>query len=198
MKKQFLLNVLLSGLLCNCINNTTSNVKNSNSTKINPISKNDTLDVVALDLLLSCDNYAYFEEFYRIPYSGCVYDPAENAINKLGWADIILIPRQSFKSKYLGLDDEKIDSVVQSVNEMTTEEIKKRFNVFVFVIDKKHLQAGENQEIKYYPKYPCPKKIFQYSFNVKKWIFSDSTLVQDESEDNEWVRQKISEQLLKE
>lgn len=174
------------------------NVKSSEEIFIN-----DSINTTLLDSLLICDRYAYFEadifphqSYYRIPYNGCLYNPTNNYTNRLGWADVILIPKRSSEFDLSNIDDyDKIDSLVAIINRMHPIELKKKFIPIIFLIEKKYLHYMENVEINYYPKLPYVKKMFEYSNRLEKWIMTDSINITNEIDDNKWVDMKIQERI---
>jgi len=168
----------------------------------NAYEKVDSIDNNALDLLLSCGDYSYFENestplksYFRIPYNGCLYNPSVSPDNELGWADVIIIPRNDYKKEFLSIKGDNIDLIEATLKKMPISELKIKFEPIVFLIEKKYLHYSKNAEINYYPKLPYLKKMFVYEDEFKKWELVDFIEIHSESEDGKWVDEKIIEML---
>lgn len=165
------------------------------------ISKVDSTRQDYLDLLLSCGKYSYFpngdrllRSYFSVPYNGCVFNPKYHPNNKLGWANIIIIPKHEYEMDFSDINEnQKIDLIEGVVNNMSQKELKLKFDLIIFLIEKKYLHYVENAEINYYPKLPYVKKAFVYKKDLKKWTLVYSVKIEDESEESKWTDKVIAE-----
>ena len=199
MKKRTLYTICIL-LLFGCSNNRTQNnvnIETVNNSEWRDQESNPYLDSTlseAFDMLIvSCGEYAYFDRFLRIPYNGCLYNPSNNPNNKLGLADIILTPKKSYEFEFRTSIDNYViqDSIVANVNRLLFNEIKTKFSITIFLIEKKYLQYIENAEINYYPNLPYTLKMFEYNDNSNKWCLSDSAIISIGSDGDKWVKSKL-------
>ena len=100
-----------------------------------------------LDAFLDCDNYAYMDEFYRIPDYGCPYNPKYNAKNTLGWADVVLLLKDKDKDIYKKFSDDEIYSKEDFVSGLTYESKKSDYIPIIFLIEKEYLKYRKNVEV---------------------------------------------------
>jgi len=148
-----------------------------------------------LDLLLFCGEYNYFpnqnpsaKSYFEVPYNGCVYNPKYHPNNKLGWAQIILIPKSESERRFSNITKpDKIDSIEKVVNDMNVSQLKTNFIPLIFLIDTKYLVYKDNAEINFYPELPYVKKLIIYKNESKKWISIDSIKVRNEAADDDWI-----------
>ena len=164
------------------------------------ISKDDSIQLNSMDLLLSCGKYSYFPKedrllrsYFSVPYNGCVFNPKYHPENKLGWAEVFIIPKSEYEREFSNLQDHQIDSIEEVVNKMGHKELKLKFDLIIFLIEKKYLQYVENAEINYYPKLPYVKKAFVYRGDLKKWTLAYSVKIEDESEESKWTNKVLAE-----
>lgn len=95
-----------------------------------------------LDQILVCDNFDIRDGYYQIPDYGCTYD---NKINKLGNANVIIIPKtEKFQTNLIEshcLDDmDCLKDVYKNISSLTMKEFKNNFNAIIFIIDKRFLK----------------------------------------------------------
>lgn len=191
--------IVLVSLIFTCCKNNAE--KKANKQEVNPakmdkqvFSSNANSTHKALDMLLiSCGDYSYFENYFRIPYHGCLYNPANNPNNVLGMADIVLIPERNMLN-YSLYDDEyyrQQDSIVQSVNNMSVNEIKEEFYVIVFLVRKNDLEYKNNSEIEYYPNLPYKVEMYEHKSDQNEWNLKDSTIIHIYSDETKWVESQL-------
>ena len=197
MKTTSLLFLLLFFLIC-CKN---TPEKKANKQEVSPLTKgkqvisaNTETNGKALDMLLtSCGDYSYFENYFRIPYNGCLYNPTYNPNNILGLADIVLIPKQQYELTFFANsgDSDEQNSINSVISKMSANELKDQFKIIVFLIDKQYLSYIENAEINYYPDLPYKVKIYEYETELKEWNLESSIEIHNEGGEYKWVKAQI-------
>lgn len=187
---KIIFNITIIIIILSCSNSKASNLNNANQKNavedlsINVIQYN-------FDTILKCNSYAYFDGYMRIPDQGCIYNPEFNSINSWGWADIVLIPREKFNIQSENYDAQ--DSLILSIDKMSSKVIKSKFNVLIFLINKKYLKFSPNQEINYYP--VIPYYISLYQNQKQNWVKIDSIQITNEFDEIKWKDKIISSSL---
>lgn len=131
------------------------------TTHENKITNNSQITYEELDNLLKCGDYSYVDNYFTIPDNGCIYEP--NGLNKLGNVEVYLIPKTKLESNF------DIEREENKINLMNTVELKKRYNIFLFIIEKKYLKKYTDRDIPYYPVLPYEQIIYKYDGEWKKY-----------------------------
>jgi len=177
------------------VNNNIKEVKSNTDVNSLNMAIRDTLYSRNLDLLLSCDKYAYFEDkkSFAIPYNGCVYNSDSN--NKIGWAYVYLIVNKKKNRLYRDFSSKYLQRKEDEVNSMSIDRLKADFIPFVFLIEKKYLKFVKDAEIQYYPSLPYTRKLLEYRKQNNEWILLDTLNVLEEIQDDKWMDSKLTEKL---
>ncbi|MEO8236651.1 MAG: hypothetical protein ABI576_00985 [Flavobacterium sp.] len=137
----------------------------------------------ALDDLLKCGDYSYMDGYFTIADYGCIYQPS--TINKLGNAEVYLVPKKELKEN---LDIEKEES---KIGKMNINDLKKFFDVYILIIDKKYLTHNVNMDVAYYPNYPYKQIIYKYLDGIYKNILILDIKNEKDSQYNDWKAKKL-------
>lgn len=132
----------------------------------------------ALDNLLKCDDYSYMDGYFTIADYGCIYQP--NTINKLGNAEVYLVPKKELKEN---LDIEKEES---KIGKMSIGDLKKSYDIYILIIDKKYLAHNVNMDVPYYPNYPYEQAIYKYEDGRYKNTTILNISNEKDSQYNDW------------
>lgn len=132
----------------------------------------------ALDNLLKCGDYSYMDGYFTIADYGCIYQP--NKINKLGNAEVYLVPKKEPKEN---LDVEKEES---KIGKMSIEDLKEFYDIYILIIDKKYLAHNVNMDVPYYPNYPYKQAIYKYEDGVYKNTATLNISNEKDSQYNDW------------
>lgn len=116
-----------------------------------------------LDSVIFCSNYVYEDGYFTTPSYGCIYNPKKG--NELGNLIIYLIP----KKKTFKQDAKKI-------NFLKITEIKKKFDIYIYLIDKKYLDPI------YYSEKPYIEQLFHHNEKLDSWELIDSIKIKNFSE----------------
>jgi len=198
MKKYlFTLIILFTLNSCNESNKKENNIevnKKDSLTKDSMVIKNKTvynLNGKYFDGILKCGDYVYIDKFFRMIDNGCVYNQSINPKNEIGWCDVILSLKNDDHKLFNSLSDDEIINQENTVNQMTSDALKKKFIPMIFVIEKKYLNENKNSEIKFYPKIPYVNKLFKYLEEVDEWIVIDSIKVNKEIDNIKWIESHL-------
>jgi hypothetical protein len=131
----------------------------------------------SLDNLLKCGDYSYMDGYFTIPDYGCIYE--SNKTNKLGNVEIYLIPKEKLN---LNVDSD-IEKEENKINKMGINNLKKSYDIYVFLIDKKYLKHNVNMDVPYYPNYPYKQIIFK---NINGLWKNTTTLNIDNENDSQY------------
>ncbi|OOV20553.1 hypothetical protein [Flavobacterium sp. LM4] len=132
----------------------------------------------SLDNLLKCGDYSYMDGYFTVPDNGCIYNPKTS--NKLGNVEVYLIPKNRLNEN---IDFEKEESKVGKLN---IDDLKKLYDIYVLIIDKRDLTYNANMDIPYYPKYPHKQSIFKWTNGVWKKILTLNISNDNNNEYNNW------------
>jgi hypothetical protein len=175
---------IISAVIIIFFNSCDSKKKENNSSKTQIIQKEEVESAKSnnysdteLDKLLKCGDYSYMDGYFTIPDYGCIYQP--ETINKLGNVEVYLLP----KSLQENFDFEKEEA---KISKMDLQDLKKFFNIYVLIIDKKYLIHNVKMDIPYYPKYPYKQDIYKYNDGVYKFTSTLNIKDQKDTEYNEW------------
>lgn len=174
--------LLLLILLLSC----KENKADSSATNTKLIVNNNDSDSITysnqvLDSILFCGDYSYMHGYFTIPYNGCIYN--QETINKIGNIEIYLVPKEK-------INNNDIKNEENILNKLSISELKNKYKIYVFIIDKKFLSYNKNMEMQYYSKFPYKQIIYTYS---NKWDKIQTLNVKNE---NDSLYEKIKEKLL--
>lgn len=145
------------------------------------------------DTLLKCSEYSYdVGHFFTADY-GCIYNPQGN--NTYGNAIIYLVQKKKHH-----ISDEQISKENSRVNNLTIEEYKKEFKIYLFLIDKQYLNYNKSADPTYYQKSKYEEKAYTFDDKQNKWILIDSINVLNSNENQKeqiWIKNIISKSDLK-
>ncbi len=131
MRKQCLILLILVSLTLSCKQSTTQDTK-----KAFPKGPN-------FDSIIHCGDYDFRSDHFTVPYHGCVYAP--NKGNDFGNISIFLIPKKKYKDPEK-LTDEQIMEENERIDNLEVNRIKKEFDIYVYLIDKKYLNYNKNAD----------------------------------------------------
>jgi hypothetical protein len=137
------------------------------------------------DNILKEGDYSWNDGYFITADYGIVYNPKGN--NPFGNIILYLIPKNKFDIK-----DEEIEEKNQMINSLSIENIKKEFNIYLFLIDKKYLQYLPNGDSSYEAKENYTENL--YTYENQKWILLDSLNVKNQNE-QEWRENFINRQI---
>lgn len=109
----------------------------------------------SLDNLLKCGDYSFMDGYFTIPDYGCIYE--SNKANKLGNVEIYVIPKEKLN---LNVDSD-IEKEEKNINKMDINNLKKSYDIYIFIIEKKYLKHNVNMDVPYYPNSPYRQIIFK-------------------------------------
>ncbi|EJL62012.1 hypothetical protein [Flavobacterium sp. CF136] len=132
----------------------------------------------SIDNLLKCGDYSYIDGCFTIADYGCIYQP--NTINKLGNAEVYLVPKKELKEN---LDVEKEES---KIGKMSIGDLKKFYDIYILIIDKKYLVHNINMDVPYYPNYPYKQAIYKYEDGIYKNTVILNISNEKDSQYNDW------------
>ncbi|PKB18729.1 hypothetical protein [Flavobacterium sp. 5] len=132
----------------------------------------------ALDNLLKCGDYSYIDGYFTIADFGCIYQP--KGINKFGNAEVYLIPKKELKENF---DVEKEEN---NIGRMNISSLKKFYDIYIFIIDKKYLTHNPNMDVPYYPSYPYKQTIYKYLDGKYKNIVTLDISNEKDSKYTDW------------
>lgn len=206
MKKLNLLIILFCVCLYSCKDkslNKNKNLKpsfkisnNSNYNELDSIEISNLNDLLHKTLVDEDFYYSFRDSFekiidinhFRLSDYGYPYNPNRDKDNKLGNAEIFLLPRKFIKKKF-SLDSSskgknrtsKIDSFEKYVNQLSSKGIKKEFHIYIILLSEEYLKYDKSRDI-YIPKDSYKLKFFEFD-NYWKLIGSTEMITNnDESE----------------
>ena len=176
---------LLALIFLSCNGQERKNIKLEKS-KISIIEKD-------LEKLLFCDKFDVRDGFYQIPDYGCLYN---NTTNKLGNADVIIIPKTTkFQTNVVDskcLDDiDCLNKIYADINKLSIKEFKNNFDAAIFIINKRDLKSTQDLDQPYNPK--MPYKINSYLLKNNFWEEGEKIEVNN---DNDITKEKIGKNKL--
>lgn len=169
-----LIKLILALLIISC-NNSNIAIEASNENNIvNKINYSDS----SLNSLLKCGNYSYMGSYFTIADYGCIYQ--SSAINKIGNVEIYLIPREK-------LNEIDIEKEENKINTMNIDDLKKTYEIYLLLIDKKYLKQDPNKDVTYYPTLPYDQIIFNFS-NLWKQVKTLHITQENDPQYHEWKK----------
>ncbi len=130
------------------------------------------------DSILNCYDYAYLDHYFFTADYGCMYDPKGK--NKFGNLVVYLIPHKS-------IDSSAGDAVAEKISRLAVEEIKRDFQVYVYVIAAADLHYNAAADPVYYQKKIYTEKLYSFDNALKKWYLID-TIAATRDTENEKVQ----------
>lgn len=146
------------------------------------------VDSYSFDNILKCGDFSFENGYFVTADYGCIYSPKEN--NNLGNILIYYIPKNG-----INLNTEES---VKEINELSIDELKRKFNIYVFLIEKKYLNYNKSGDPIYYQKDNYMEKLF--TNNLNEWELLDSIKIQSLNENNleqEWRENFINTKIQK-
>jgi hypothetical protein len=134
----------------------------------------------SLDNLLKCGEYSYMDGYFTIPDYGCIYE--SNKTNKLGNVEIYVIPKEKLN---LNVDSD-IEKEEKNINKMDINNLKKSYDIYIFIIDKKYLMHNVNMDVPYYPNYPYKQIIFKNTNGLWKNTTTLNINNEDDTQYKDW------------
>ncbi|WP_326983271.1 hypothetical protein VUJ46_01620 [Chryseobacterium sp. MYb264] len=144
------------------------------------VGKSQIQNVPNFDAVLKCSDYAYDENYFLTADYGCIYNPKEG--NTFGNLIIYLFPKNK-----LTISDDQIDSEVEKVNLLSIEQVKKDFDIYIYLIPKDDLNYNPQGDPVYYQNEKYKEQLFTLKNN--KWQLTDSITINNASEhqkEQEW------------
>ncbi|WP_445709997.1 hypothetical protein [Flavobacterium sp.] len=161
--KIFKLALLLSTIfLTNCKNNTDQ--------KTDPV-KEQLNNEINFDKILKCSDYSYMENYFITADYGCIYTPENN--NNLGNIIIYLIPKT--------LDSNSIE-LEKKINNFSEENLKEKFNIYIYLIRKDFLNPNPNGDPTYYQNEKFEEELYTFNVESEKWSLIDSIQINNYKE----------------
>jgi hypothetical protein len=142
----------------------------------------------SFDNLLKCGDFTYEDGYFVTADYGCIYNPKEH--NNLGNILIYYIAKNA-----IFLNTRKS---VKEINKMSIEELKREFNIYVFLIEKNYLNYNKTGDPMYYQNENYVEKLF--TNNLNNWKLIDSIKIQSLNENNleqEWRENFINHKVQK-
>lgn len=146
----------------------------------------------------SFENINYIN-YFRLSDYGYPYNPNRDKDNKLGNADIFLLPRKFINKKFaidISLKGKnrvsKIDSFEKYVNQLSSKEIKKEFYIYIIILSKKYLKYDKSRDI-YIPKDSYKLNFFEFD---NYWKLIDSTEIISNNKDSEIINTILTEKFI--
>ena len=148
-----------------------------------PLKTVNTADTIAIDNLnfdsiLNCYDYTCQDHYFFTADYGCIYDPQGK--NKFGNLSVFLIPHKS-------IDSSACNSVAEKISRLNISEIKRDFNVYVYLIPASDLHYNATGDPVYYQKENYTEKLYNFDSALKKWYLVDTITVNRDTE-NEKVQ----------
>lgn len=131
------------------------------------LAETTTVNEISFDEVLKCSEYIFSEGYYVTPDYGCIYNP--KGACKLGNVIIYLIPK-------------KKSTTEQDVNSLSEADIKKQFNILVYLIRKEFLNYNPDSDPVYYQKDKYNEEIYIYENG--KWKMADSIQINSSSQND--------------
>lgn len=166
--------------------------KDSKGEKKDVLNKSKDSNYINFDKTLKINKYIYgvsdYGDFFTTSYDdGITYDPKKG--NNFGNLVTFLIPKDFLffqkHLKYINKDeDEKLEMYV---NKLSIQELKKIFNIYVLLVDKKYLIATPGYDSAYKFKDKYQTDAYQYKNN--EWVKIESFIVNSDeknSEETKW------------
>lgn len=129
------------------------------------LAETTTDNEISFDEVLKCSEYIFSEGYYVTPDYGCIYNPKGDS--KFGNVIIYLIPKNKSISQ-------------QDVNSLSEDDIKKQFNIVVYLIRKEFLNYNPDSDPVYYQKDKYNEEV--YIYEKEKWIMADSIQIKNSSQ----------------
>lgn len=120
--------------------------------------------------MIKCGDYSYVDGYFTVPDYGCIYDPSGS--NNLGNIELYLLPKKKLNYNF------NVEKEENKVNAMNIVELKKNYNIYLFLIDKKYLKKSDNRDVPYYPTLPYRQIIF--NCNGSSWRKIKTITINDE------------------
>lgn len=121
-------------------------------------STNDIKNPINFDIFLKCNDYSLGDFYYYTPDYGCIYNPQSG--NTSGNISIYLIPNsQEITNAY----------TEKTINKLSIDEIKKQFDILLFLVPLKDLNHNEKADPNYYPKEKFTEYLYKYESKNKNW-----------------------------
>lgn len=155
------------------------NSKKDEKIEKNAIAKKSKVSNLNFDKILKINEYIYgvsdYGDFFTTSYDdGITYDP--KAGNNFGNLVTFLIPKDFLffqkHSKYINKDDD--EELEAYVNKLSLDELKKTFDIYVLLVDKKYLIATPEYDSSYNYTEKYQTDAYQYKENSWKKIESFS------------------------
>lgn len=172
-------------LLLNCKNSAQNSLKKAEGKQNKEIN---------FDSVLKCSNYSYDDNCFMTADYGCIYNP--KGINTYGNIIIYLVPKQQ-----INLKDDEIEIQTKSINNLTINDYKNEFTIFIYLIDARYLNYNPKGDPIYYQKEKYNEELYFFDNNLKKWSLLDSICFSSNKENNKeqkWRDAFINKQILKE
>ncbi|WP_310555765.1 hypothetical protein [Flavobacterium sp.] len=177
--------LLLALLFINCRQEKTENnrVKEIEGVSNEVLNSDTAYSDESLDALLKCGEYSLMDDYFTVPDNGCIYAPS--TINKLGNVEVYLIPKTNLND---AIDVEKEEA---KINIMNIADLKKNYNIYILVIDKKYLTHNQNMDIPYYPSLPYEQIVFKYENGIWEKTNILNLKEGNDSEYNNWKKKNL-------
>jgi hypothetical protein len=130
---------------------------------------------VDFDKVLKCTSYTYDQDYFLTPDYGCLYNPKGE--NIFGNISIYLFSKEGLK-----IEEEEIDKETERINNLNIENLKKDFDIFIYLIPKDFLNYNPSGDPTYYQKENYKEQLYTYNNQTKKWLLLDSLEINSNSE----------------
>jgi len=184
-KIKLLILSLLTVILFSCENNVAVNKGQVSNHK-------EIKNILDFDSVLKCSDYSYNDNYFVTADYGCVYNPKEKNI----FGNIIVY---LFSKEKLEITDEEINVETKKVNDLSINEYKRNYNIFIYLIPKEFLNYSSNGDPMYYQKESYKEELYTFDAKIKKWILLDCIKINNSLEDKfeqNWRDSLIRKQLL--
>ena len=164
-----------------------------NDHKVDKTTLNSNLSInnkdISFDSVLQCSDYTYDEGFFITADYGCIFNPKEK--NDLGNLIIYLIPNEK-----LNIDDNNLSSETERINNLSINEYKKKFSIYIYLIEKDFLNYNQTADPIYYQKDEYIENLYTYENN--EWIFVDKIKISkniNSSSEQSWREKFINDKV---
>ena len=128
---------------------------------VNKIEKDVNFDKVLKDC-----NFTYDSGYFITADYGCIFNPKGE--NNFGNMIVYLIPK-----KQIIITDENIENENKRVNNLSIENYKNEFNIYVYLTESQYLNYNKNGDPIYYHKASYTEKLYTYE-QKNNWLLLDS------------------------
>lgn len=125
------------------------------------------------DNILNCYDYTCADDYYFTADYGCIYNP--KGPNIFGNLSVYLVPHKNSNNS-------NCDSIANNLMNRSIAQIKRDFDIYVYVIPKVYLHYNPTGDPVYYQKEDYTEKLYSFNSTIKSWTLIDSMDINRDTE----------------